>query len=100
MFFLVKQCVYRAVTSKSRALLLMAPSNIPTWYSVLTIYQWLLTASVVWLTLRLTGDRVLVVGSSSEPWLVPKKDEKLFTSFWSKALFTPTPDYAARRVCM
>eukprot|EP00775_Hariotina_reticulata_P000972 gene972-1298_t len=44
------------------------------------------------------GDRVLVVGSSSEPWLVPKKDEKAFTSFWSKALFTPTPDYAARRL--
>jgi hypothetical protein len=42
--------------------------------------------------------RVLVVGCSSQPWLVPKKDESAFMSFWSKLLHLPLPDYAARRV--
>lgn len=42
--------------------------------------------------------RVLVVGCSSQPWLVPKKDEGAFMSFWSKTLYLPLPDYAARRV--
>jgi hypothetical protein len=42
--------------------------------------------------------RVLVVGCSAEPWLVPKKDEPGFMSFWGKMLHVPLPDYAARRV--
>lgn len=42
--------------------------------------------------------RVLVVGCSSQPWLVPKKDETAFLGFWSKMLHLPLPDYAARRV--
>jgi hypothetical protein len=41
---------------------------------------------------------VLVVGCSAAPWLVPKKDEAGFMSFWDKALHLPVPDYAARRV--
>jgi hypothetical protein len=41
---------------------------------------------------------VLVVGCSSQPWLVPKKDESAFLGFWTKMLHLPLPDYAARRV--
>jgi hypothetical protein len=44
--------------------------------------------------------RVLVVGCSSAPWLVPKKDESAFLGFWSKMLHLPLPDYAARRVSL
>lgn len=44
------------------------------------------------------GDRVLIVGTSREPWLAAKKDEKAFLGFWSKALHLPLPDYASRRV--
>lgn len=42
--------------------------------------------------------RVLVVGCSSQPWLVPKKDESAFLGTWTKMLHLPLPDYAARRV--
>lgn len=41
---------------------------------------------------------MLVVGCSSCPWLVSKKDEAAFMGFWSKMLHLPLPDYAARRV--
>lgn len=42
--------------------------------------------------------RVLVVGCSSQPWLVPKKDESAFLGTWTKMLHLPLPDYAAGRV--
>lgn len=38
------------------------------------------------------------MGCSSTPWLVPKKDESAFMSFWSKMILVPLPDYASRRV--
>lgn len=44
------------------------------------------------------GDRVLVIGNSSEPWLAAKKDERVFIGFWSKLIPLPLPDYASRRV--
>ena len=46
------------------------------------------------------GDRVLVLGNSSEPWLAAKKDEKAFIGFWTKMIALPLPDYASRRVRM
>lgn len=45
-----------------------------------------------------SGDRVLVVGTSCEPQMCTKKDEKAFMGFWDKHLFLPVPDYASRRV--
>lgn len=44
------------------------------------------------------GERVLVVGNSSKPWLACKKDEKPFMGLWDKIVHTPLPDYASRRV--
>jgi hypothetical protein len=44
------------------------------------------------------GERVLLVGNSSEPWLAAKKDEKGFMGFWDKVVHAPLPDYASRRV--
>lgn len=41
---------------------------------------------------------MLVVGASSEPWLVPHKDEAAFVGFWSKMIHVPLPDYASRQV--
>lgn len=43
------------------------------------------------------GERVMVIGNSSEPWLCTKKDEKAFMSFWSKYLYFPLPDDASRK---
>lgn len=44
------------------------------------------------------GERVMVVGNSSEPYLCVKKDEKAFLAFWNKTLFLPVPDYASLKV--
>ncbi len=44
------------------------------------------------------GERVLLLGSSREPYLCAKKDEKAFLGFWAKHVFTPLPDYASRRI--
>lgn len=44
------------------------------------------------------GERVLIIGSTSEPWLCAKKDEKALMAFWSKFIYTPLPDDATRRL--
>mmetsp|Transcript_33907 Transcript_33907/g.75181 ORF Transcript_33907/g.75181 Transcript_33907/m.75181 type:complete len:829 (-) Transcript_33907:621-3107(-) len=45
-----------------------------------------------------SGERVLIVGNSREPFLCAKKDEKAFMGFWTKHVFLPAPDYASRKV--
>lgn len=42
--------------------------------------------------------RVLVLGTSSEPQMCVKKDEKAFLSFFDKHIYMPLPDYASRLV--
>jgi SpoVK/Ycf46/Vps4 family AAA+-type ATPase len=44
------------------------------------------------------GDRVLVVGSSSEPYLCSKKDEAALVAFFQKHIHMPLPDYASRQI--
>ena len=44
------------------------------------------------------GDRVLVVGASSEPYLCAKKDETALINFFQKHIHMPLPDYASRQL--
>ena len=44
------------------------------------------------------GERVLVIGCSSEPYLCAKKDEAALINFFQKHLFVPMPDYASRQI--
>ena len=44
------------------------------------------------------GERVLIVGCSSEPYLLVKKDQKAFTDFFQKHVHCPLPDYARLRL--
>jgi IQ and AAA domain-containing protein len=44
------------------------------------------------------GERVLVVGASSEPYLCAKKDESALIGYFQKHLYVPLPDYAARQI--
>lgn len=43
------------------------------------------------------GDRVLVLGASSEPYLCTKKDERALLGFFQKHIALPLPDYASRK---
>ena len=43
------------------------------------------------------GERVLIVGASSEPFLCVKKDQKSLVEFFQKHVHCPLPDYASRR---
>jgi IQ and AAA domain-containing protein len=44
------------------------------------------------------GERVLVIGASSEPYLCTKKDEKALMNFFQKHICFPFPDYASRKL--
>lgn len=44
------------------------------------------------------GDRVLVVGCSSEPYLCAKKDEAALLNSFQKHVHMPLPDYASRQI--
>lgn len=43
------------------------------------------------------GERVLILGASSEPHLCVKKDQKALMEFFQKHVHLPLPDYASRR---
>ncbi len=43
-------------------------------------------------------DRVLVIGSSSEPQTCVMKDEASLKSLFNKFFYLPLPDYASRQV--
>lgn len=43
------------------------------------------------------GERVLILGASSEPHLCVKKDQKALVDFFQKHVHCPLPDYASRR---
>jgi hypothetical protein len=44
------------------------------------------------------GERVLVIGASSEPYLCAKKDERALMGFFQKHISLPVPDYASRKL--
>lgn len=44
------------------------------------------------------GDRVIVIGASSEPYLCAKKDETALVNFFQKHIHMPLPDYASRQL--
>jgi IQ and AAA domain-containing protein len=44
------------------------------------------------------GDRVLVMGCSSEPYLCAKKDEASLINFFQKHIHMPLPDYSSREI--
>jgi SpoVK/Ycf46/Vps4 family AAA+-type ATPase len=44
-------------------------------------------------------DRVLVIGTSSEPFNCKRKDEAALVSAFDKHIHVPLPDYASRQVC-
>lgn len=44
------------------------------------------------------GERVLVLGASSEPYLCVKKDERALLGFFQKHIALPLPDYASRKL--
>jgi hypothetical protein len=44
------------------------------------------------------GDRVLVMGCSSEPYLCTKKDETSLINFFQKHIHMPLPDYSSREI--
>lgn len=46
----------------------------------------------------LPGERVLVVGTSSDPGVCQKKDEKALVNFFQKHICMPIPDYASRKL--
>eukprot|EP00892_Ulva_mutabilis_P001805 jgi/Ulvmu1/11625/UM008_0029.1 len=46
------------------------------------------------------GERVLVIGASSEPQLCAKKDEKALLGFFQKHICLPVPDYASRKLLL
>lgn len=46
------------------------------------------------------GERVLVIGASSEPQLCVKKDEKALLAFFQKHICLPLPDYASRKLLL
>ena len=46
------------------------------------------------------GERVLVIGASSEPQLCVKKDEKALLGFFQKHVCLPPPDYASRKLLL
>ena len=43
------------------------------------------------------GERVLIIGCSSEPYLCAKKDQKALMEFFQKHVHCPVPDYSSRR---
>lgn len=44
------------------------------------------------------GDRVLIIGASSEPYLCAKKDERALLGAFQKHICLPVPDYASRKL--
>ena len=44
------------------------------------------------------GERVLVLGASSEPYLCAKKDERALLGFFQKHISLALPDYASRKL--
>lgn len=45
----------------------------------------------------LPGERVILIGNTSEPWICAKKDEKAFMNFFTKYIYFPIPDDASRK---